>query len=335
MKAVFIREHGDPSVLEYGELPDPTPGPGEVLLRVRATALNRLDLYTRDGSRGTRRPDADFPHVLGGDCAGDVLAVAGDISAPLVGERVVVNPYLGNHPSMRMLGTSRQGSNAELVVVPAENAVTIPESLSYEQAAALPTVFLPAWRIVTGEGALQASETALVISASSGVGTAAIQVIKKVVGAKCIAATSTGAKVRAARELGADFTINYETEDLGSRLSEITRKRGVDLVVDPTGARFFGSAYGSLARGGRYGVCGVTSGYDSHFHMGQLFSRELKLFGVFMGPTHTLRDIVRAASRGLIHSVIHRVYPLGEARAAHEELERSEHFGKIVLSVDS
>ncbi len=334
MKAVFIREHGDPSVLEYGDLPDPTPGPGEVLLRVRATALNRLDLYTREGSRGTRQLQSEFPRVLGGDCAGDVVAIAEGVAAPAVGQRVVVNPYLGNNPSVRMLGTSRQGSNAELVVVPAENAVAIPERLSYEQAAALPTVSLPAWGIVNGEGALQPSETALVLSASSGVGTAAIQIIKKVVGASCIAATSTGAKARAARELGADFAINYEAEDLGSRLSEITRKRGVDLVVDPTGARFFGAAYGSLTRGGRYGVCGVTSGFDTQIHLGQLFSKELKVFGVFMGPTDTLRDIVRAAGRGLIRGVIHRAYPLEEAQAAHEELARSEHFGKIVLTVD-
>ncbi len=334
MKALFIRQHGGPSVLEYGELPDPTPGPGEVLLRVHASALNRLDLYTREGSRGTRLDAGAFPRILGGDCAGEVVAVGEGLSEQTLGARVVVNPFLGADPLPRMLGTSAQGSNAELVAVPAANTVPIPSNLSFEQAAALPTVFLPAWGIINGEGALRPGETALVLSASSGVGTAAIQIIKNVVGATCIAATSTGAKARAARDLGADFAVNYEAEDLRSRLNEITHRRGVDLVVDPTGARFFEAAYSALARHGRYGVCGVTSGYEAQLHMGQLFSKELKLFGVFMGTTDTLREIVRAAGRGRVRSVIHRTYPLAEAREAHEEMDRSEHFGKFVLTVD-
>ena len=333
MKAVFIQAHGDPSVLEFGDLPDPVPGPGEILIRVHASALNRLDLYTRAGTRGAGS-GATFPHVLGGDCAGEVAALGDGVSTPAVGDRVVVNPLLGINPTPHMLGTHRQGSNAELVVVPAENAVVLPSGLSYEQAAALPTVFLPAWAIVIASGRLQAPETALVLSASSGVGTAAVQLVKKVVGATCIAATSTGAKARAARELGADFAINYEAEDLGTRVKEITRGRGVDLVVDPTGARFFETAYASLGRGGRYGICGVTSGYEANIHLGQLFSKELHLFGVFMGTTQTLREIVRAADRGLVRSVVHRALPLKDAQLAHEEMDRSEHFGKFVLNVD-
>lgn len=333
MKAVYIQAHGDPSMLEYGDLPDPVPGPGEVLVRVRASALNRLDLYTRGGMRGTGA-GAGFPHVLGGDCAGDVAALGEGVTAPGVGERVVVNPFLGTNPTPRMLGTHRQGSNAELVVVPAENVLGLPKNVSYEQAAALPTVFLPSWAIVNEVGRLKAGETALVLSASSGVGTAAVQLIKQVVGATCIAATSTGAKARAARELGADFAINYEAEDLASRVKEITRGRGVDLVVDPTGARFFEAAYASLARGGRYGICGVTSGFEANLHLGQLFSKELHLFGVFMGSTQTLGEVVRAAGRGQVRSVVHRALPLKDARLAHEEMERSEHFGKFILNVD-
>ena len=333
MKAVFIREQGDPSVLEYGDMPDPVLGTGEVMVRVRAAALNRLDLYTRAGTRGTRLAAERFPHVLGGDCAGDIVETAEDVSTLQTGQRVVVNPLLAAAPQPRMLGTHQSGSYAELVAVPAANVVPIPEDLSYEQAAALPTVFLPTWAIIVREGRLQSHETALVLSASSGVGTAAIQIVKGVVGARCIATTSTGDKVRLARELGADHVINYSVEDVAKRVRELTQGRGVDLVVDGTGTQAFAAAYGSLGRGGRYGVCGVTSGYEASIHLGQLFSKELRMFGVFMGTTDELRRIVQAAVRGQVRSVIHQALPLQEARAAHEAMERSEHFGKLVLTV--
>ncbi|MCI0816024.1 MAG: alcohol dehydrogenase catalytic domain-containing protein, partial [Chloroflexi bacterium] len=191
MKAAFIRRHGDPSVIEYGEMPEPTAGPGEVLVRVRAASLNRLDLYTRAGQRGSAVPDAEMPRILGGDGAGEVVALGEGVTGLDLEQRVVINPLLAMDPAPRMLGTHAQGSDAELVAVPAANAVPIPDALGYEQAAALPTVFLPAWAIVVREGRLQPSETAMVLSASSGVGTAAVQVVKGVVGASCIAVTST------------------------------------------------------------------------------------------------------------------------------------------------
>ena len=294
MKAMFIRAHGDPSVMECGDLPDPEPAPGEVIVRVRASALNRLDLYTRAGARGTKVAPEQMPRVLGGDCAGEVAAVADDVTGIAVGERVVVNPLCGSNPP-QMLGTHRQGSNAEFVAVPAANALPLPDALPFEQAAALPTVYLPTWGIIVREGRLQPDETALVLSSSSGVGTAAIQLIKGVVGASCIAVTSTGEKIRRSREIGADYAINYRTEDIAQRVKDLTKGRGVDLVVDSTGAAFFEAAYASLARGGRYGVCGVTAGYQAPLHLGQLFSKQLKLFGAFMGTNDELRQIVRAA----------------------------------------
>ena len=333
MKAVFIRSHGDPSVLEYGDLPEPSPGPGEVLVRVRAASLNRLDLYTRAGLRGSQVPDDEMPRILGGDGAGEVAALGDGVTALDVGQRVVINPLLTTDPAPRMLGTHLQGSYAELVAVPAPNALPIADSVTFEQAAALPTVFLPAWAIVVREGDLQASETAMVLSASSGVGTAAVQVVKRVAGATCIAVTSSADKVRRALDLGADHAISYETEDVAARVREITGDRGVDLVVDPTGALLFEAAYGSLARGGRYGVCGVTSGYRAQLHLGQLFTKQARLFGVFMGSNDELREIVQAAGEGRVSSVIHRTLELSEAAQAHEEMERAEHFGKFVLTV--
>ncbi len=346
MKAVFLEQHGDSSVLQYGDRPEVRPGQGEVKVRVRAAALNRLDVYTRQGVRGTRLNETQFPHVLGGDCAGDVAELGEGVDGLELGQRVVVDPLmscgdceycLGGVPSKcgarRMLGTNTPGSYAEYVVVPASNAFPIPSNLAYEEAAALPTVFLPTWSIVVREGRLQPDETALVLSASSGVGTAAVQVIKNVVGAQCIAATSTAAKARATRELGADHVVNYSREELASRVMQITHGRGVDLVVDSVGSQFFEAAFGCLATGGRYGVCGVTSGYTATLQLGQLFTREQRLLGVFMGPPEDMRRIVAAASRGTIRSVIHATFPLAEARQAHELMERNEHFGKIVLTV--
>lgn len=333
MKAAFIRSHGGPSVVEYGDMPEPTPGPGEVLVRVRAASLNRLDLYTRAGQRGSAVPEAEMPRILGGDGAGEVVELGDGVTGLGLGQRVVVNPLLATDPAPRMLGTHAQGSDAELVAVPAANAVPIPSALSDEQAAALPTVFLPAWAIVVREARLQPTETAMVLSASSGVGTAAVQVVKGVVGATCIAVTSTEDKVRQALELGADHAINYSTEDVAESVKEITGGRGVDLVVDGTGALLFEAAYGSLARGGRYGVCGVTTGYRAQIHLGQLFTKQARLFGVFMGSSAELSEIVEAAGDGRVRSVVHRTLGLSEAAQAHQEMERGEHFGKFVLTV--
>lgn len=332
MKAVYVRSQGPPDVLEYGDLPDPLPAEGEALVRVRAIGVNRLDLYTRAGARGMRLPDDAFPWVLGGDCAGTVAALGDGAAGVTLGDRVAVNPCLSTQPVPRMLGSAAQGSYAELVSVPAQNLVPIPDSLSFEQAASLPTVFLPAWNIIVEIGHLQASETALVLSASSGVGTAAVQVVKRIVGARCIAATGSPEKARAALDLGADAAIDYEQEDLGVRLRDLA-PRGVDLVVDPSGARFFADAFGALGRNGRYGICGVTSGYEAGIHLGQLFAKQLRVFGVFMGKTGQLAEIVRAAADGHVRGVIHRSLPLEEARAAHEEMERGQHFGKFVLTV--
>ena len=332
MKAIFIREHGDPSVIEYGDMPEPEAAPGEVVVRVRAAALNRLDLYTRAGLRGTKiRPEA-MPRILGGDCAGDVAAVGAGVTGLSEGRRVVVNPLYGASPP-QVLGVNRNGSNAEFVATPAENVVPIPDGLSYEQAAALPTVYLPTWAIVIREGQLQGGETAMVLSSSSGVGTAAIQLVKRVVGATCIAVTSSGEKVRRSKELGADYAINYKTEDVALRARELTGGKGVDLVVDSTGALLFEAAYAALARGGRYGVCGVTAGYEAKIHLGQLFSKELRLFGTFMGSSGELRQIVEAAGMGKIGTAVHAAYPLAETAKAHEEMERSEHFGKFIVAV--
>ena len=250
MKAVYFTEHGGTEVLTYGELPELPIGPNEVRVRVRACALNRLDLYTRMGVRGTRM-GLDQPHVLGGDSAGDVAEVGSEVTMVNVGDRVVVNPKLtcgqcqycvaGDDElciAPGMLGSTQNGSYAECVTIPAANAVRIPETISYEEAASLPTVFMPSWNILVRRAALKPWETVLILSASSGVGTAAIQVAKNVIGARVIATTSSPEKAKKARELGADEVIDYSTEDIEKRVKELTNRRGVHVVLDHVGADF-------------------------------------------------------------------------------------------------
>ena len=316
-----------------------------MLVRVRCCALNRLDVFVRLGVRGTRLAMTE-PHVLGSDAAGDVLEVGSEVSRVAPGDRVVVNPKITcgqcRHclaaedelcVSPDMLGRTTPGGYAEMVSVPAANVMPIPDTLSYEQAAALPTVFMPVWSMFMRRARLRAWETALVLSASSGVGTAAIQVAKRVVGATVIATTSTDEKAEMAAALGADHVIRYTSEDVRQRLRELTDGIGVDVVVDHVGADPWADAFASLAPGGRYGICGVTSGYKAELQMGQLFLKNQTVFGVFMGRKDDLRQIVEMASRGTIRSVIDRTFSLEEAASAHEALESRRVFGKLVLTV--
>ena len=345
MKAVYIKEHGGVEALVYGDLPEPTVGPNDVKVRVRACAVNRVDVFTRLGVRGTRL-SLTQPHILGEDVAGDVAEVGSAVTRVKPGDRVVVNPRLtcgdcrycvGDEEelcvSAESLGAATNGGYAEYVKVPSVNTVAIPDSLSYEQATCLPTVFMPCWAILIRRAALKAWETVLVLSASSGVGTAAIQVAKNVVGATVIATTSTDEKARMAKELGADEVINYTSEDVQQRVKELTDQRGVDVVVDHVGADFWPAASASLAPGGRYGICGVTSGYRAELQMGLMFLRQQTVFGVMLGRREDLRQIVEMARRGVIHGVIHDTFPLEEAARAHEVMEGRNFFGKLVLTV--
>ena len=343
MKAVFIHEHGGPEVLTYGELPDPAVEDGLVKVRVKAGSLNRLDVYTRSGVRGMKR-EFPPPLVLGGDCAGEIAEVGGGVQGLDTGHRVVVNPKItcgqcslcvaGEDDlcrDSRMLGSAVDGSYAEYVVAPASNVHQIADHVSYEAAAAVPTTFLPMWNMLVRRGGLKPWETVLVLSASAGVGTAAIQVAKNVIGARVIATTSTAEKTARAREAGADEVINYTEEDVTKRARELTGGAGVDMVVDHVGAEFFAAAYNALRPGGRYGNCGVTTGYKYDLHMGAMFTRHLTVFGVFMGSKEDMRQIVEMLNRGKIQPSIHQTFPLEKAADAHRAIDELNFFGKLVL----
>ena len=344
MQAVYIEAHGGPEVLTYGERPEPQALAGEVKIRVKATALNRLDLYTRDGSRGLER-EFPPPLILGGDCAGEIMECGDGVAVLNPGDRVVVNPRLScmqcapclagqddQCRRSRFLGSAIDGSYAEYISVPAANAHLLADSVSFERAAAVPTTYLPVWNMLVRRLQLKPWQTVLVLSASAGVGTAAIQMAKDVIGAKVIATTSSPEKAAKAKELGADEVINYKEEDIRERVREITGGAGVDCVVDHVGADFFAAAFSSLRTGGRYGICGATTGLRTELHLGQLFSQQKEIYGVFMGTKEDMREIVEMLNRGVVKPVIDRTFPLAEAAAAHQAMEETSFFGKLILT---
>ncbi len=344
MQAVYIESHGGPEVLTFGERPEPEIGASHVKVRVMATALNRLDLYTREGGRGLRR-EFPPPLILGGDCAGEVVEVGSQVSGLQPGDRVVVNPRLTCQqcpaclsgrddlcPRQRFMGSAIDGSYAEFVSVPGANVHAIDEGVPYEEAAAAPTTFLPVWNMLVRRMQVSPWETVLVLSASAGVGTAAIQVAKQIIGAKVIATTSTPEKAARALELGADEVINYNEEDITERARELTGGAGVDAVVDHVGADFFAKAFNALRPGGRYGICGATTGLRTELHLGLLFSQQKEIYGTFMGTKEDMREIVAMLNRGAIHPVVDRTFPLRDAASAHQAMEETNFFGKLLLT---
>lgn len=345
MKAVYITEHGGVEVLTYGEMPEPAIGPNDVKIKVRACSLNRVDVFTRAGVRGTRL-ELNKPHILGVDVAGDVVEIGTEVTNVKSGDRVVVNPRVtcgqcrfciaGEEDlclTPAMLGSTINGGYAEYIRIPAVNTVNLPESISYSEAASLPTVFMPCWSMLVRRGALKPWETVLVLSASSGVGTAAIQVAKNVIGARVIATTSTEEKAAKATVLGADEVLLSTDGHITDRVMELTNQRGVDVVVDHVGADAWPAAFASMAPGGRYGICGVTSGYRSELQMGLLFLRNQTVFGVHMGRTEELRQIIELASKGTVRAVIHQTFSLQDADKAHKVMEKRDFFGKLILTV--
>jgi NADPH:quinone reductase-like Zn-dependent oxidoreductase len=340
MKAVRIHQHGGPEVLVYEDAPDPQIKTNQVLVRVRACALNHLDLWVRAGLPGRQFP---MPHILGSDIAGEVAAVGDLCERVRPGMRVLLAPGLScrtcpecasgrdNYCSRyTIFGLGVEGGNAELVAAPEYSVIPIPDQLSFEEAAAVPLVFLTAWHMLIDRARLRAGEDVLVLAASSGVGSAAIQ-IAKLFHCRVIATAGGEAKRELARKLGADEVIDHYRQDIAAEVKTFTAKRGVDVVFEHVGTATWAKSMQSLAVGGRLVTCGNTTGYEAGVDIRYLFSRHQSVLGSFMGSMGDLRQALKFVFRGELKAVIDRVYPLSEIRAAHERLERKEQFGKIIV----
>jgi NADPH:quinone reductase-like Zn-dependent oxidoreductase len=340
MKAARIHQHGPPEVLTYEDAPDPKIKANQILLRVRACALNHLDLFIRAGIPGIKFP---MPHILGSDIAGEVIAVGELCERVQTGWRVLLSPGLscrqcdqcaaGRDNFCRrytIFGSGVDGGNAELIAAPEWTAIQIPDDLTFEQAAAAPLVSLTAWHMLLGRAKLQVGEDVLVLAASSGVGSMAIQ-IAKLLRCRVIATAGGEAKMAKAKDLGADHVIDHYKQDISAEVKKLTGKRGVDVVFEHVGAATWNKSLESLAPGGRLVTCGNTTGYDVKLDLRFLFSKQWSLLGSFMGPLGELHQVLKFVFRKEIKPVIDKVYPLSEIRAAHEHLENKEQFGKVIV----
>ena len=338
MKAVRIHEFGGPEVLKYEDVPDPELRKDQVLIRIRACALNHLDLFVRGGLPGVK-----LPHILGSDIAGDVVECGEYITDVKPGTRVLLSPMLFcNHCEQCMngqqnfcrqfavLGNNAEGGNCGLIAVPRANVIAIPDALDFVAAASVPLVFLTAWHMLVGRAGLKAGQTVLVLGAGSGVGSAAIQICK-MLEADVIATAGDERKLAKARELGADHTIDHYKQKISEEVKRITGKRGVDIVFEHVGKATWAESIKSLKYGGTLVTCGATTGYDAGLDLRVLFARQLSLFGTYMGSQGELHEVLKHVFAGKLKPVVDRTFPLSETRAAHEYLASSEQFGKVVV----
>ncbi|MDH3746146.1 MAG: zinc-binding dehydrogenase [Acidobacteriota bacterium] len=343
MRGFRISRHGGPEVLEWQEIERPEPGPGEVRVAVRACALNRLDLWVRNGVPGHKFP---LPLIPGSEIAGDVDALGAGVDDLEPGTATLLGPgdscgvcssCIGgsDHLCRRygILGEHRDGGYAEFVVVPRRNILTLPKGLSYVEAAAIPLVFLTAWHMLAERARLEPLEDVLIQAAGSGVSSAGIQ-IARLLGARHIITTAgSNEKLEKARALGATHTINYKTDDFLAVVREVTGRKGVEVVIDHVGGETFEKSCRALAWAGRIVLCGATTGAEAEINLRAVFFKSLSILGSTMGSQAELRHLLRFFETGDLRPVVDRTYPLKEAATAQQALENREQFGKIVLTV--
>ncbi len=342
MKAVRFHETGGPEKLRYEEAPRPDFKEDEVLVRVRACALNRLDVYARSGSR---KLDLPMPHISGSDISGEISETGKLVEGHSEGEKVLVAPglscgvceYCTNGwdslcSSYKIIGYQTQGGYADYLAVPRENILSIPDKLGFEEAASVPLVFLTAWHMLVTRAHLQPGETVLVWAAGSGVGSAAIQV-SKLLGAKVITTVGSEEKLSKAKGLGAEAVINHHTQDVPEEVKRATNGSKVNVVFDHIGASTWEKSMRSMAPGGRLVNCGVTSGGKTELDIRYLFTRQFSLLGSYMGGKGELVNVLKFFEDGRLKPVVDSVFPLQDAGKAQARMEQSSHFGKIVLKV--
>lgn len=339
MKAVRIHQFGGPEVLTYEEIPDPQIRKDQVLVRVKACSLNHLDLWVRKGLPGVK-----LPHILGSDIAGEIVEVGEYVTGFKAGQRVLIAPMhfcghcvkclsgLQNQcREFTVIGNAVDGGNCELFAAPAMNVIPIPDSLDLTQAASVPLVFVTAWHMLVGLAGVRQGQTVLVLGASSGVGIAAIQ-IAKMFHCRVITTAGSDAKLEKAKALGADFTIDHYKQKISEEVRKITNKEGVDIVVEHVGAATWDESVRSLKSAGTLVTCGATTGPNVSLDLRHLFARQLRLLGSYMGTMGELHEVLSHIFAGRLKPVLDRTFPLSELRAAHEYLEKSQMFGKVIVN---
>jgi len=340
MKAVVFHEHGGIEKLSYQDVPTPRPGPGEVLIKLRAAALNHLDVWVRQGLSGMKLA---FPHIGGSDGAGEIAEVGEGVRALEKGQRVVVSPTLSCGqcsecldgrdnlcPDFRLFGLQVPGTYAEYLVAPARSVFPVSDALSFEEWAAVPLVFLTSWNMLVATGRLEAGETVLIHAAGSGIGSAAI-VIAKHLGARVITTAGSDWKLEKAKALGADETINYKTDDFAPRVKQLTDGAGVDLIFEHIGPPTWPGDLACLAKGGRMVVCGATGGPRVELDVAPFYRRQLSIHGCYLGTRGDLEQVLELVEQGALRPVVDTVFTLKEAAAAQQKMLDRDFFGKLVL----
>lgn len=340
MRAAFFKNHGKPKDIEYGYLDTPSPKPHEVLVKVKAAALNHLDLWTLMGIPGVKIP---LPHIPGCDIAGEVVELGKNVKGIPLNRPVIVAPgircgkcsYCEKNwdslcPEYKIMGLQTNGGFAQYAVAPAENIIPVSSKLSPEEWASIPLVYTTAWHMLVKHAALQKKETVLIHAAGSGVGSAAIQLAKHI-GATVITTVGQPQKIVKAKALGADYVINYKEKDFADETLKITKGRGVNVVIEHIGPETFAKSLTSLAKRGRLVTCGVTSGPTAEINLRYLFSRQLSVQGSYMGSLRELKKVIRLVEKGKLKPVVDKIYPLRESQQALERMISRQNFGKIIL----
>ena len=341
-EAMVLRKHGGPEVLERATIDLPEPGPREVRVRIRAVALNHLDLWTR---RGMPSLKLEYPHRLGADMAGEVEALGPGARGCKVGDKIVVNPGVSCGTCERCLrgqdnlcksygifGENRQGGYAQHLNIPDANVLPYPGDLPFTTVAAIPLTFLTAWQMVVRKAKVEPGQTVLVQAAGSGVSTAAIQ-IAKLHGARVVATAGTPEKCARALEIGADVAIDYTRQDFVAETKKLTGKLGVDAVIEHVGGEVFVKSVLATRWGGRVVTCGATSGFEPKLDLRQIFFRQVEVLGSTMGSKADLFRVMALVAEGRLRPVVDRILPLWQAAEAHQVLEERKAFGKVVLEV--
>lgn len=339
MKAVRIHQYGGPEVLRYEDVPDPILRKDQILIRVKACAMNHLDLWVRKGT--TRSP---LPHIPGSDVSGDIVEIGEYVTGLKPGQRVLLAPMhfcnqcaqcmAGRQNMCReftVLGNAVDGGDCELMAVPPEIVIPIPDDLDYNDAASVPLVFLTAFHMLTGRASVSPGQTVLVLGANSGVGIAAIQ-IAKLFNATVIATAGNEEKTQKALHLGADYVINHYHCKISDEVRKITNREGADIVVEHVGAATWDESMKSIKPGGTIVTCGATTGPDVKIDLRFLYSKQFNLLGSYMGTMGELHEVLKHVFTGKLKPVLDRAFRLEDVRGAHEYMEKSEMFGKIVLN---